>query len=181
MLTGDNTRTAEAIAADAGITDVRAELLPEDKARIVTELSARGPVAMVGDGINDAPALATAHAGIAMGAMGSDVAIEAADIALMGEDLRRLPDAIAHTRAARAVFTQNLILSGAILITLVPLMRPRRPGPGSRGRHPRTRRSPRHRQRHPRRTQDPPAPPPVRPRPRPRPPRGGHPIAAADR
>ncbi|SCK26611.1 MULTISPECIES: cation-translocating P-type ATPase [Streptomyces] len=121
MLTGDNTRTAEAIAADAGITDVRAELLPEDKARIVTELSARGPVAMVGDGINDAPALATAHAGIAMGAMGSDVAIEAADIALMGEDLRRLPDAIAHTRAARAVFTQNLILSGAILITLVPL------------------------------------------------------------
>ncbi|WP_319346755.1 heavy metal translocating P-type ATPase [Streptomyces microflavus] len=121
MLTGDNTRTAQAIAADAGITDVRAELLPEDKARIVTELSVRGPVAMVGDGINDAPALATAHAGIAMGAMGSDVAIEAADIALMGEDLRRLPDAIAHTRAARTVFTQNLILSGAILVTLVPL------------------------------------------------------------
>ncbi|WNI26131.1 cation-translocating P-type ATPase [Streptomyces sp. ITFR-16] len=121
MLTGDNTRTAHAIAARAGITDVRAELLPEDKARIVTELSARGPVAMVGDGINDAPALATAHAGIAMGAMGSDVAVEAADIALMGEDLRRLPDAIAHTRAARAVFTQNLILSGVILLTLVPL------------------------------------------------------------
>ncbi|MFJ9979431.1 heavy metal translocating P-type ATPase [Streptomyces cyaneofuscatus] len=121
MLTGDNTRTAEAIATQAGITDVRAELLPEDKARIVTELSEHGPVAMVGDGINDAPALATAHAGIAMGAMGSDVAIEAADIALMGEDLRRLPDAIAHTRAARSVFTQNLLLSGAILITLVPL------------------------------------------------------------
>ncbi|MGP3920131.1 heavy metal translocating P-type ATPase [Nonomuraea sp. 10N515B] len=121
MLTGDNARTAAAIAADAGITDVRAELLPADKARIVTELKARGPVAMVGDGINDAPALATAEAGIAMGAMGSDVAIEAADIALMGEDLRRLPDAIAHTRAARAIFTQNLLLSGGILITLVPL------------------------------------------------------------
>lgn len=121
MLTGDNARTAAAIAADAGITDVRAELLPADKARIVTELKARGPVAMVGDGINDAPALATAEAGIAMGAMGSDVAIEAADIALMGEDLRRLPDAIAHTRAARAIFTQNLLLSGSILITLVPL------------------------------------------------------------
>ncbi|MET9817323.1 MULTISPECIES: heavy metal translocating P-type ATPase [unclassified Streptomyces] len=121
MLTGDNARTAAAIAADAGITDVRAELLPEDKARIVTELKARGPVAMVGDGINDAPALATAEAGVAMGAMGSDVAIEAADIALMSEDLRRLPDAIAHTRAARRIFTQNLLMSGAILVALVPL------------------------------------------------------------
>ncbi|MFI6499897.1 heavy metal translocating P-type ATPase [Nonomuraea typhae] len=121
MLTGDNARTAAAIAAQAGVTDVRAELLPTGKARIVTELKARGPVAMVGDGINDAPALATADAGIAMGAMGSDVAIEAADIALMGEDLRRLPDAIAHTRAARAIFTQNLLMSGAILVALVPL------------------------------------------------------------
>ncbi|WP_433511541.1 heavy metal translocating P-type ATPase [Nonomuraea sp. CA-143628] len=121
MLTGDNARTAAAIGAQAGITDVRAELLPTDKAAIVTELKARGPVAMVGDGINDAPALATAEAGIAMGAMGSDVAIEAADIALMGEDLRRLPDAIAHTRAARAIFTQNLLMSGAILVALVPL------------------------------------------------------------
>ncbi|MEU4270694.1 cation-translocating P-type ATPase [Streptomyces sp. NPDC026092] len=122
MLTGDNARTAAAIGAAAGIDDVRAELLPQDKARIVTELrSAHGPVAMVGDGINDAPALATADAGIAMGAMGSDVAVEAADIALMGEDLRRLPDAIAHTRAARRVFTQNLLMSGGILVALVPL------------------------------------------------------------
>ena len=121
MLTGDNARTAVAIGAQAGIEDVRAELLPEDKARIVTELKTRGPVAMVGDGINDAPALATADAGIAMGAMGSDVAIEAADVALMGEDLRRLPDAIAHARAARRIFTQNLVLSGGILVALVPL------------------------------------------------------------
>lgn len=121
MLTGDNARTAAAIAAAAGIDDVRAELLPQDKARFVTEFQAQGPVAMLGDGINDAPALATSDVGIAMGAMGSDVAIEAADIALMGEDLRRLPDAIAHTRAARRVFTQNLLLSGAILIALVPL------------------------------------------------------------
>ncbi|TWD73024.1 cation-transporting ATPase G [Kribbella amoyensis] len=121
MLTGDNARTAAAIAAEAGIADVRAELLPEDKARIVTELQQRGPVAMVGDGINDAPALATATAGVAMGVMGSDVAIEAADVALMGEDLRRLPDAIAHTRAARRVFTQNLVMSGGILVALVPL------------------------------------------------------------
>ncbi|MDX3641875.1 cation-translocating P-type ATPase [Streptomyces sp. MB09-02B] len=121
MLTGDNARTAAAIGAAAGIDDVRAELLPEDKARIVTGLRAIGPVAMVGDGINDAPALATADAGIAMGAMGSDVAIEAADTALMGEDLRRLPDAIAHARAARRVFTQNLLMSGGILVALVPL------------------------------------------------------------
>ncbi|MEV6381997.1 cation-translocating P-type ATPase [Streptomyces sp. NPDC051773] len=121
MLTGDNARTAAAIGAAAGIDDVHAELLPQDKARIVTELQAIGPVAMVGDGINDAPALATADAGIAMGAMGSDVAIEAADTALMGEDLRRLPDAIAHARAARRVFTQNLLMSGGILVALVPL------------------------------------------------------------
>ncbi|MFE4537140.1 heavy metal translocating P-type ATPase [Streptomyces scopuliridis] len=121
MLTGDNSRTAAAIAAAAGITDVRAELLPQDKARIVTELKALGPVAMVGDGINDAPALATADAGVAMAAMGSDVAVEAADVALMGEDLRRLSDAVAHTRAARLIFTQNLLMSGAILAALVPL------------------------------------------------------------
>ncbi|MHA4819575.1 heavy metal translocating P-type ATPase [Streptomyces aculeolatus] len=121
MLTGDNSRTAAAIAAEAGIEDVRAELLPADKARIVTGLRARGAVAMVGDGINDAPALATADTGIAMGAMGSDVAIEAADVALMGEDLRRLPDALAHARAARRIFAQNLLMSGGILVALVPL------------------------------------------------------------
>ncbi|MER5199814.1 HAD-IC family P-type ATPase [Streptomyces sp. NPDC002755] len=82
MLTGDNTRTAEALAAAAGIKEVRADLRPEDKAHIVTELragSGRGSVAMVGDGINDAPALATADVGIAMGAMGTDVAIETAE------------------------------------------------------------------------------------------------------
>lgn len=121
MLTGDNQRTAAAIASQAGITDVRAELSPQDKATIVTELGRRGTVAMVGDGINDAPALATAEVGIAMGAMGSDVAIEAADVALMGEDLRRLPDAISHARRARHIFLQNLVMSGLIIITLVPL------------------------------------------------------------
>ena len=121
MLSGDNARTATAIAAQAGITDVRAELSPEDKAEIVAALRRHGPVAMVGDGINDAPALATADAGVAMGAMGSDAAIEAADVALMGEDLRRLPDAIAHAQHARAVFVQNLVLSGLIIAVLVPL------------------------------------------------------------
>ena len=121
MLTGDNTRTAAAIAGRAGIDEVRAELSPADKARIVTDLQHRGPVAMVGDGINDAPALATADAGIAMGALGSDVAIEAADVALMGEDLRRLPDVIAHARRAHRIFTESLLLSGLIIAVLVPL------------------------------------------------------------
>jgi len=121
MLTGDNHRTAAAIAAQAGVEEVHAELSPQDKARLVTELGVSGPVAMVGDGINDAPALATASCGIAMGAMGSDVAVEAADVALMGSDLRRLPDAIAHARAARRVLTQNLVLSVLIIAVLVPL------------------------------------------------------------
>nr|WP_198423701.1 cation-translocating P-type ATPase [Microlunatus antarcticus] len=121
MLTGDNHRTAAAIAAQAGVEEVHAELSPEDKARLVEELGRSGRVAMVGDGINDAPALATASCGIAMGAMGSDVAVEAADVALMGSDLRRLPDAVAHARAARRVLTQNLVLSVLIIAVLVPL------------------------------------------------------------
>ncbi|HJU01594.1 MAG TPA: cation-translocating P-type ATPase [Actinomycetes bacterium] len=127
MLTGDNRRTAQALGQAAGIDPdhVHAELLPEDKARIVTELAARqrprGAVAMVGDGINDAPALATADLGIAMGAMGVDVAIETADVALMGEDLRHLPDAFAHGRRALRIMRQNLLLSGSILVVLIPL------------------------------------------------------------
>jgi cation-transporting ATPase G len=121
MVTGDNQRTAAALAAEAGIDEVRSELRPEDKAQIVERLRASGTVAMVGDGINDAPALATADVGIAMGAMGSDVAIETADVALMGEDLRHLPEALLHARRARRIMFQNLALSGAILLTLVPL------------------------------------------------------------
>ncbi|MEV4418505.1 cation-translocating P-type ATPase [Patulibacter sp. NPDC049589] len=121
MLTGDNTATARALAAQAGIDDVRAELLPEDKLTAVQNLSATQPVAMVGDGINDAPALASARVGIAMGAVGSDVAIETADVALMGSDLRALPDAIGHARRADRIMRQNLALSAAILLTLVPL------------------------------------------------------------
>ena len=124
MLTGDNERTATALAARAGIDDVHADLRPEDKARIVGALRAdgtRGRVAMVGDGINDAPALATADVGIAMGAMGTDVAIETADVALMGEDLRHLPQVLAHARHARRIMLQNLVMSAAILIVLVPL------------------------------------------------------------
>jgi cation-transporting P-type ATPase G len=121
MLTGDNRRTATALARQAGVTDVHAELRPEDKARVVADLRRHRPVAMVGDGINDAPALATADCGIAMGAMGTDVAIETADVALMGEDLRHLPAALRHARRARRIMIQNLAMSGIILLTLVPL------------------------------------------------------------
>lgn len=121
MLTGDNTRTAAALARIAGVDEVRAELLPEAKAAAIEELRLRAPVAMVGDGVNDAPALATADVGIAMGAMGSDVAIETADVALMGEDLRHLPDTLVHARRALRVMRQNLALSGSILLILIPL------------------------------------------------------------
>ncbi|RSN26777.1 cadmium-translocating P-type ATPase [Amycolatopsis sp. WAC 04169] len=121
MLTGDNARTAAALATQAGIDDVHAELRPADKARLVESLRGRGQVAMVGDGVNDAPALATADVGIAMGAMGTDVAIETADVALMGTDLRHLPQALTHARRARTIMLQNIGLSALIVLTLVPL------------------------------------------------------------
>ena len=121
MLTGDNRRTAASLGEAAGVDEVHAELLPEDKVRIVEQLRATGRVAMVGDGINDAPALATADVGLAMGAMGSDVAIEAADVALMGEDLTHLPDVLAHARRAGRIMRQNLLLSGVIILVLIPL------------------------------------------------------------
>ena len=121
MLTGDNARTAEAVAAEAGITNVQSELLPEDKAALLRTVAQGRPIAMVGDGINDAPALATADIGIAMGAMGTDVAIETADVALMGEDLRHLPQVLAHSRRARRIMLQNIAFSVAIIAVLIPL------------------------------------------------------------
>ena len=121
MLTGDNTRTAQALSRSAGIDDTRADLLPEDKVTAVLDLQRHGRTARVGDGINDAPALATASVGIAMGAAGSDVAIETADVALLGEDLHHLPDVLTHAQRAGRIMRQNLALSGAILLTLVPL------------------------------------------------------------
>ncbi|WP_331743710.1 cation-translocating P-type ATPase [Kitasatospora sp. NBC_01300] len=121
MLTGDNERTAQALAAEAGIDTVHADLRPEDKARIIGELRRQQPTAMVGDGVNDAPALATADLGIAMGAMGTDVAIETADVALMGEDLRHLPQALDHARRARRIMLQNVGLSLAVILGLMPL------------------------------------------------------------
>ncbi len=120
MLTGDNPRVAQAIAKTVGVDEVHAELLPQDKVKRVKALAADGaPVAMVGDGINDAPALAAASLGIAMGGAGSDAALETADVVLMSDDLRRLPYVIALGRRARRVIVQNLAFSAAVIATLI--------------------------------------------------------------
>lgn len=110
MLTGDNPHTAQAIAKQAGIDDARGNQLPEDKLAAVEELSAggAGAVGMVGDGINDAPALARADIGFAMGAMGTDTAIETADVALMDDDLRKIPAFVRLSRATHRVLVQNI-------------------------------------------------------------------------
>ena len=121
MLTGDNAGTAKAIGVAAGIDDIHAGLLPTDKAAVVERLQAQGPVAMIGDGINDAPALAVADVGIAMGWGGTDVAIEAADVAIMGDDLTHLPDLISHARRTRTIMLQNLALSGLLIAILIPI------------------------------------------------------------
>ncbi len=112
MLTGDNTVTANCIGARTGVDEIRAELLPADKVDAVSELIKKyGNVAMIGDGINDAPALGRASLGIAMGAIGSDAAIETADIALMGDDLSKLPWLIRHSRRTLSVIRQNIIFA----------------------------------------------------------------------
>ena len=115
MLTGDNLATAESIAAATGIDEVHAELLPADKVSVVEAMAEKyGPVAMLGDGINDAPALGRADLGIAMGAIGSDAAIETADIALMSDDISRLPWLVRHSRRTLAVIRQNIAFSLAV-------------------------------------------------------------------
>ncbi|MDO5731524.1 heavy metal translocating P-type ATPase [Corynebacterium sphenisci] len=121
MLTGDNAAAAAALGAEAGIDDVRAALRPEQKSAAVRELSAAAPTAMIGDGVNDAPALAAAEVGIAMGATGSDAAIESADVAFTGHDLRLIPRALAHARRCRSIITQNLVISALIVVVLPPL------------------------------------------------------------
>jgi HflK protein len=122
MLTGDNRATAEAIARQVGIDEVHAELLPEDKVRAVEELVAKyGTVAMVGDGVNDAPAMARASFGIAMGAAGSDAAIETADIALMTDDLAKLPYLVEHSRRTLAIIRENIAFSLGIKALFVGL------------------------------------------------------------
>jgi len=122
MLTGDNRGTAESIARETGVDEVRAELLPADKVAAVEALVAKyGAVAMVGDGVNDAPAMAAATLGIAMGAGGSDAAIEAADIALMSDDLSKVPWLVNHSRRTVAVIRQNIAFSLLVKATFVIL------------------------------------------------------------
>ncbi len=122
MLTGDNEGTARAIAKEAGIDEVHAELLPEDKVAAVERLVKQYEhVAMIGDGVNDAPALARASLGLAMGAAGSDAAIETADIALMSDDLSKLPWLIHHSRRTLSIIRQNIAFSLAVKVLFVIL------------------------------------------------------------
>ena len=122
MLTGDNHGTAAAVAAATGVDEVRAELLPEDKVAAIEELVARyGMVAMVGDGVNDAPALARSSLGIAMGAAGTDAALETADVALMSDDLSRLPWLIRHSRRTLAIIRQNIVAALAVKAVFILL------------------------------------------------------------
>ena len=120
MLTGDNARVANAVAAEIGISEWRAGLLPEQKVAAVRELVAtRGPVAMVGDGVNDAPALAAATVGVTMGGAATDVALETADVVLMADDLTKLPRALELSRRCRRVVLQNLGFAGLVILGLV--------------------------------------------------------------
>jgi Zn2+/Cd2+-exporting ATPase len=120
MLTGDTRLVAEAVGAATGVEEVRAGLLPEDKLEAILELQREGhTVAMVGDGVNDAPALATADIGVAMGAAGSAVAVETADIALMGDNLMRLPEAISLARRTVANMRQNIAIAVATVVFLL--------------------------------------------------------------
>jgi Cd2+/Zn2+-exporting ATPase len=122
MLTGDNAGTAQVVSKAVGIDEVKAELLPEDKVNAVADLVSRyGQVAMIGDGVNDAPALARASLGIAMGAVGSDAAIETADIALMSDELAKVPWLIGHSKRTMQIIRQNIIFSLAVKAIFVAL------------------------------------------------------------
>jgi Zn2+/Cd2+-exporting ATPase len=125
LVTGDNATTAERIAADLGISEVHAEVLPEQKVEIVKQLQAEGrTVAFVGDGVNDGPALATANVGVAMGLVGTDVAIETAEIALLSDDLAKLPHLLGLSRQAMRAIKQNLVFSLTVLAIAVGLAIP---------------------------------------------------------
>jgi Cd2+/Zn2+-exporting ATPase len=120
MLTGDNERAAAEVGRQVGIADVRAGLLPEEKLAAIRQIQdTHGSVAMTGDGVNDAPALATATVGIAMGGAGTAVALETADVALMADDLSRLPFAVSLSRASRAIIRQNVAIALGIILLLI--------------------------------------------------------------
>jgi Cd2+/Zn2+-exporting ATPase len=119
MLTGDNRTVANAIAREIGM-EAEAELMPEDKLLAVRRLRQQyGAVGMVGDGINDAPSLAAASLGVSLGGSGTDVALETADMVLMGDDLRRLPEAVRLARAANTVIRQNLVFAFGMMLFLL--------------------------------------------------------------
>lgn len=121
MITGDNERVAAAISKKVGLTDFRASLLPDEKVEAIKKLlEQHRSVAMVGDGVNDAPAMTKATVGIAMGAGGSDVALETADVALMADDLSKLPFAVALSRQSRRIIKQNLIVALGVIALLIP-------------------------------------------------------------
>jgi Cd2+/Zn2+-exporting ATPase len=119
MLTGDQKAVAHAIAEEAGVDDVMAELLPEGKVAAIRELKKQGRVMMVGDGVNDAPALATSDIGVAMGAAGTDIAMETADVVLMGDKLENIPILLATARHAKRVLWQNLTFAGSVIVVLL--------------------------------------------------------------
>ena len=119
MLTGDQKAVADAIAAEAGVDEVHAGLLPEAKVSAIHELKKHGRVMMVGDGVNDAPALATADIGVAMGAAGTDIAMETADIVLMGDKLENIPILLGIARHAKKVLWQNLAFASAVILVLL--------------------------------------------------------------
>jgi Cd2+/Zn2+-exporting ATPase len=118
MITGDNERVAAEGAREVGITDIRADVLPEAKMDVVAELKREGAVAMVGDGVNDAPALATAELGIAMGGAGTDVALETADMVLMTDDLNGVAYAIELSRRTHRTIIQNIAFSLSVIVVL---------------------------------------------------------------
>ncbi|MGH2544813.1 MAG: HAD-IC family P-type ATPase, partial [Ardenticatenaceae bacterium] len=119
MLTGDTSRVAAAVAAELDIDECYGDLLPEQKVELLRKLTRQASVAMVGDGVNDAPALATANVGVAMGGAGTDVALETADMVLMADDLSKLPYAIELSRRARRIVWQNIAFSLAVIGLLV--------------------------------------------------------------
>jgi Cd2+/Zn2+-exporting ATPase len=119
MLTGDNPRVAAAVGKACGVDEIHADLLPQDKVRVITKLKALGRTAMIGDGVNDAPALATADVGVAMGAAGTDVAMETADVVLMSDALDAIPFMLALSRRTRTVVFQNLTFALAVIVVLI--------------------------------------------------------------